>query len=157
MAISRLFLAAGATLAWLIAAVGSVAEAKEWTKITIATAGDFVPYMKIMSDGNKEGLEVDLAADLCKRMKLECTWVVQKKDIVAGLTSGKYDAIMSTMLITTKDKGVVYSIPYTVARATFAVSKSGPLANLPDTGKRVALTDTAATKAEVQSELWPRR
>jgi octopine/nopaline transport system substrate-binding protein len=149
MAISRLLLAAGATLAWLIAAAGSVAEAKEWTKITIATEGDFPPYMKITPDGRKEGLEVDLAADLCKRMKLECTWVVQEKDVVSGLTAGKYDTIMSTMLITTKDKGVVFSVPYTVIRATFAVTKSGLLADLPDTGKRVSLDDAAATKAEV--------
>src|SRR5215471_2994305 len=149
MTISRLLLAAGATLGWLLTAANPAAEAKEWTKITIATDGDFPPYMTIKPDGNKEGLEPDLAADLCKRMKLECTWVLQEKDLIPELTAGRYDAIMATMLITTKDKGVVYSVPYTVVRATFAVPKSGSLADLPDTGKRVVLDDSAAAKAEV--------
>jgi octopine/nopaline transport system substrate-binding protein len=53
---------------------------------------------------------------------------------------------MATMSITTSDKGIVYSIPYTVQRATFAVLKSGDLA---DTGKRVVLDDVAATNAEI--------
>jgi octopine/nopaline transport system substrate-binding protein len=106
MAVSRLLLAAGATLGWLLTAASTAAEAKEWTKITIATEGTLAPYMTITPDGKKEGLEVDLAADICKRMKVECTWVVQEKDVVSGLTSGKYDAIMSRMFITTRDKGV---------------------------------------------------
>jgi octopine/nopaline transport system substrate-binding protein len=149
MAISRPVLAVGAALAWLLAAADSPAEAKEWTKITMATEGDYQPYMMTAPDGKKEGLEVDLAADLCKRMKLECTWVVQENDIVPDLTVGKYDAIMSAMLITTKDKRVVYSVPYTVIRATFAVPKSGSLAELPDTGKCVSLDNAAAAKAEI--------
>jgi octopine/nopaline transport system substrate-binding protein len=149
MPISRRALAAGATLAWLLAAGGLAAHAKERSKITIATGGNFPPYMTIAPDGKKEGLEADLAADLCKRMKLECTWVVQENDIIPGLTAGKYDAIIATMVITTKDKGVVYSVPYTVMRATFAVQKGGLLADLPDTGKRVLLDDAAAAKAEI--------
>src|SRR5712692_3733181 len=95
--ISRLVLAVG-TLAWLLA--GS-ANSKEWTKVTFATDSDFVPYVKLTPDGKsvKEGLEVDLAADLCKRMKVECAWVIQEKDLVQALTAGKYDAILSTMNI----------------------------------------------------------
>jgi octopine/nopaline transport system substrate-binding protein len=38
-----------------------------------------------------------------------------------------------------------------VIRATFAVSKSSPLADLPNTGKRVSLDDAAATKAEFKT------
>src|SRR5713226_6761757 len=135
MMISRLVLAVGA-----LALLAGLANAKEWTKVTLATDSDYMPYVKLTPDGKsvKEGLEVDLAADLCKRMKVECTWVVQEKDLIPALTAGKYDAILATMNIA-KNAGVVYSVPYTTMRATFAVPKSGSLADLPDTGKRVVL------------------
>jgi hypothetical protein len=51
MPVSRLVLAASATLAWLLVVGPLPAHAKEWTKITIATEGSFPPYMTIAPDG----------------------------------------------------------------------------------------------------------
>jgi octopine/nopaline transport system substrate-binding protein len=148
---SRRLFAAGAVMAGLLLTGVPAAQSKEWSKVAIATEGDFVPYMKIAPDGTKQGFEVDLAADLCKRMQLDCTWVVEKNDdaLMPELLSGKYDAVIAALPINKRDKGIVYSVPYAVVRATFMVLKSGPLADLPDTGQRVILDDDAAARSEV--------
>jgi octopine/nopaline transport system substrate-binding protein len=126
-------------------------QAKEWKKVVIATEGAFAPYNLVRPDGKLDGYEIELAANLCGRLKLECDFVATDwNSVIPGLQAGKFDAIMSGMSITPKRKEVIaFSLPYTQAPSTFAVMKDGPLANLPDTGKRVSLDDKAATDAAV--------
>jgi len=126
-------------------------QAKEWKKVVIATEGAFAPYNLVRPDGKLDGYEIELAANLCGRLKLECDFVATDwNSVIPGLQAGKFDAIMSGMSITPKRKEVTaFSLPYTQAPSTFAVMKDGPLANLPDTGKRVSLDDKAATDAAV--------
>ena len=60
------------------------------------------------ASGALVGFEVDLAADLCKRMKAQCEVVAQAWDgIIPALQAGKYDAIMAGMSITDKRKEVI--------------------------------------------------
>ncbi|MEQ9199109.1 MAG: transporter substrate-binding domain-containing protein, partial [Rhodospirillales bacterium] len=51
------------------------AVAQDYKKITIATEGAYAPWNFKDSAGNLVGFELDLAKDLCARMKLECTIV----------------------------------------------------------------------------------
>ena len=125
------------------------ASAKDWTKIVIATEGAFPPYNMTTPDGKLVGFEIDMAHDLCARMKLECTIVAQDWDgIIPGLNAGKYDAIIAGMSITPKRREVIdFSIPYVSSPATFEVPKT--MADLPMTGERINLNDKPAADAAI--------
>ena len=80
----------------LAAGVGAdaMAQAKDWKKIKIATEGAYAPWNFTNAAGKLEGFEVDLANDLCKRMKAECEIVAQDWDgIIPALNAKKFDAI----------------------------------------------------------------
>lgn len=135
-------------IAWGLLAAQPVL-AKDWTKITIATEGAFPPYNMTMPDGKLVGFEIDMAHDLCARMKLDCTIVAQDWDgIIPGLNAGKYDAIIAGMSITPKRREVIdFSVPYVSSPATFEVPKS--MAELPMLGERIDLNDKAASDAAI--------
>ena len=130
----------------------SAAQAKDWTKVVIATEGAYMPYNGHSPDGKLIGFEIDLGNNLCARLKITCEWVAQDWDgIIPGLNAGKYDAIMDGMSITAKRQEVIdFTRNYTHSPTVFAVPKDGPLANLPDNGVRVSLDDKAAMAAAVQ-------
>lgn len=118
----------------LAAGVGTdaMAQAKDWKKIKIATEGAYAPWNFTNAAGKLEGFEVDLANDLCKRMKAECEIVAQDWDgIIPSLQAGKYDAIIAGMSITPKRMEVIdFSVPYAVTPSALAVPKSSPLAKI---------------------------
>jgi octopine/nopaline transport system substrate-binding protein len=145
----RLTITAALALAAVLAS--PLAQAKDWKKVTIATEGAYMPYNGHAPDGKLIGFEIDLANDLCARMKVTCEVVAQDwNGIIPGLTAGKYDAIMAGMSITAKRKDVIdFSRPYVSAPSTFAAKKGSALANMPDTGVRFSLDDKDAFAAEV--------
>jgi len=150
MSISLVRALAGAAL---LSALAAPAFAKDWTKVVIATEGAYAPYNMHAPDGKLVGFEIDLAADLCGRLKITCEFVAQDWDgIIPGLNAGKYDAIMSGMSITDKRLQVIdFSRSYSVSPTTFAVPKASTLAQMPATGTRVSLDDKAATEAAMKS------
>ena len=99
-------------------------------KIRIATEGAYAPWNYKDSAGNLIGFELDLAKDLCARMKADCTVVEQAWDgIIPALQAGKYDAIMAGMSITDKRKKIIsFSRAYASTPAKFVVLKSSPAA-----------------------------
>jgi octopine/nopaline transport system substrate-binding protein len=127
------------------------AQAKDWKKIVIATEGAYAPYNMHAPDGKLIGFEIDLANNLCDRLKITCDFIAQDwNGIIPGLVAGKYDAIMSGMSITAKRLEVIdFSVPYTSSPTTFAVMKDSPLAKMGDTGTRISLDDKAATDAAI--------
>ncbi|MCK6450536.1 MAG: transporter substrate-binding domain-containing protein [Alphaproteobacteria bacterium] len=135
-----------------LAATAGAAEAKDWKKVKIATEGAYEPWNFTNAQGKLEGFEVDLANDLCKRMKVECEIVAQDWDgIIPSLTAGKYDVIIAGMSITAKRKEVIdFSVPYAQTPAMLAVLKSSPLAKIP-TDKNYDL-DKNKAEAEKQVE-----
>ncbi len=112
-------------------------QAKTWTKVTIATEGAYEPWNLVQPDGKLGGFEVDLANELCKRMKVECTIVQQDWDgMIPALTAGKFDGIMAGMSITPDRLKVIdFSRAYASAPAGFLVQAQGGLAHLPGTGR----------------------
>jgi octopine/nopaline transport system substrate-binding protein len=135
-------------------ALAQAAEAKDWSKITIATTSAFMPFNGLDAYGEPVGYEIDLANDLCARMKATCTIVGQDwESLISGLNAGEYDAIMAAMSITPKRlKAIDFSRAYAQLPSTFAVPKNSALAKMPVT--RVSLDDVAATEALVK-ELTP--
>ena len=139
-------LALGAMMA--VAAAGA-AGAKEWKTVRIASEGAYPPWNATDTSGKLIGFEVELANDLCKRMKVTCEYVAQDWDgIIPALQQGKYDAIMSAMTITDERKKVIdFSAPYGTEPSVFAVLTSSPLAKALNLGaERVDLNDQGKAK-----------
>ncbi|MGG6898948.1 transporter substrate-binding domain-containing protein [Rhizobium sp. BR 315] len=153
MQISKLLLTS--VLLSVVSAGAATAQTKP-TEITIATEGAYEPWNFTGPDGKLAGFEIDLANDLCARMKVKCTIVAQDWDgLIPSLNAKKFDAIMASMIVTDKRLAVIsFSEPYAPTAAAFMVDKSGPLANLPGTGTTV---DLAADKTKVEQELQPLR
>src|SRR3712207_2362426 len=134
------------TLSILAAASGAAAQEKT---VKIATEGAYAPWNFTGAGGKLEGFEIDLANDLCTRMKVKCEIVAQDWDgIIPALQAKKYDAIMAGMTITPKRQEVInFSIPYADTPSTFLAAKNSPLAKMPGTGQTYNL-DTQQSAAE---------
>jgi octopine/nopaline transport system substrate-binding protein len=128
--------AAGIGLVALVFASGAQAQSRP-TAITIATEGAYAPWNFTGPDGKPAGFEVDLANDLCARMKLTCTIVTQDwEGLIPALTAGRFDVIMASMFITDKRLEVInFSRSYAIDPSSFAVAKSSALAKAALSGK----------------------
>ncbi len=133
-----------ALAAGLAAAVvlGPQAWAKDWKTVTVATEGSYEPWNLTKPDGTLGGFEPELAKDLCSRMKVDCKFITQDWDgMIPSLNAGKFDVIMDALSVTPERKEVIaFTAPYAATPAAFAVSKTGPLANMPGTGTTVTFT-----------------
>jgi octopine/nopaline transport system substrate-binding protein len=140
------FLAVSAVAALALALGGAAHAQKKWEKVRIATEGAYAPWNFKNAAGKLDGFEVELAAELCKRMKVTCEVVEQDWDgIIPALTAGKYDAIMAGMNITDKRLETInFSAVYAAGPHGLAVLKSSPLAKLAGTGSNFSLTSQKA-------------
>lgn len=147
-------LSAAVAAAGILLAVAMPAMAQDLPKeVHIATEGAFAPWNFTRPDGTVDGFEVDLANDLCKRMKVKCTITAQAFDgLIPSLNAGKIDAIMAAMSITPKRQEVIaFSNVYAASGQSFATTKGSPLVALPDMGTMFSLdTDEAAAMAEIE-------
>jgi octopine/nopaline transport system substrate-binding protein len=128
------------------------ASAQEAPKsITIATEGAYAPWNFTTADGKLDGLEVEIANDLCARMKMKCTIVAQDWDgLIPSLNAGKFDVIMASMFITDKRLEVMdFTQPYAVDPASFAVAKDSELGKLGMSSEKFTLNDEARAKAAI--------
>src|SRR5215510_9767453 len=132
---------AAAAAALLLVGSGALAQTKDWSTIKIATEGAYKPWNFTDPSGKLVGFEIDLAEDLCRRMKAKCEIVAQAFDgVIPALNAGKFDAIMAGMKITEKRKeAIIFTQPYGRTPSTFAVLKSSPLAKLHEQGKVYSL------------------
>lgn len=124
-------------------AVSGAAEAKEWTKVRIATEGAYPPWNNMTASGELEGFELDLAKELCARMQVECEIVAQEWDgIIPGLQSGKYDVIMAGMNITEeRQKAIDFAGPYAADPTVFSALQDSDLLDIEVGTERVNLGD----------------
>ncbi|MCF1473406.1 MULTISPECIES: transporter substrate-binding domain-containing protein [Rhizobium/Agrobacterium group] len=131
---------------------GSVTMAQDApTEIKIATEGAYAPWNFTTSDGKLDGLEIELANDLCARMKIKCTIVAQDWDgLIPSLTVGKFDVIMASMFITPKRLETIdFTQPYAVDPSGFAVPKDSALGKLGISTEKFKLEDEAPSKAAI--------
>lgn len=132
-------------------AMGAVSAQDKTVKI--ATEGAYAPWNFTGAGGKLDGFEIDLANDLCARMKVKCEIVSQDWDgIIPALNAKKYDAIMAGMNITPKRlEAINFSRPYATGSHGWGVLKDSPLAKLAGTGKRINLEkDADAAKAMIE-------
>jgi octopine/nopaline transport system substrate-binding protein len=143
---------AALALGAVVAVTGASAEAKDWKKIRIASEGAYAPWNATDANNKLVGFEVDLAADLCKRMKAECEMVAQDWDgVIPALQQGKFDAVMSAMSINEERKKVIaFSTPYAADPSVFVAMKGSPLLTLAAEPKRIDMkTMDDAKKAQL--------
>ena len=126
-------LAALAAAAFLIAAP---AQAQMKKSITLGTEGAYAPWNMTDASGKIVGFEIDLAADICARMKVECKFVAQDWDgMIPALNAGKFDGILAGMSITEeREKQIAFTDAYANGPNGLETTKSSPLAKLPGAG-----------------------
>ncbi|BBP76682.1 MULTISPECIES: transporter substrate-binding domain-containing protein [Pseudomonas] len=131
----------------------SASYATEAPVLKIATEGAYAPWNFTRPGGQLDGFEIDLARELCDRMKARCEVVAQDWDgLIPSLNAGKFDAIMAGMSITEKRQQVIgFSRPYAAPLNGFLVMDQGTLTGLPGAGRSVDLDqDEAGAKALVE-------
>lgn len=120
-------------------------------KLRVAVDTTYPPMEFEGSDGLIIGLDIDLARELAKVLKVEAEFIVMPWDgILAGLQSNRYDIIMSSMNVTPERQAQVNFVPYLSMGQVFVVKKSAkPVVNEKDlTGRTVAVqVDTTSFSA----------
>ena len=124
-----------AIVAFAVIAFFSPALATDWkpgATVRIATEGAYPPWNDTDASGKLVGFEIDLAADLCRRMKVRCAMTPRLwRGMIPALRAGAFDAIMTGVSITAKRKRIIaFSRAYAAAPAAFAVRADGPLAGV---------------------------
>jgi ABC-type amino acid transport substrate-binding protein len=120
-------------------------------KIRVAVDTTYPPMEFQADDGKIIGLDVDIAREIAKVLKVEVDFIVMPWDgILAGLQSNRYDIIMSSMNITPERSLQVHFVPYIMMGQVFVIKKSSkPIKNEKDlAGKVIAVqADTTSFTA----------
>jgi len=114
--------------------------------VKIATEGAYAPWNFTGAGGKLEGFDIDLANELCNRIRMKCEIVAQDWDgIIPALQAKKYDAIMAGMSITDERKQVIdFAGPYADSPNGYLVAKDSPIAKMPGTGQTYNLVGQQA-------------
>ncbi len=133
----------GAAIVVALAIGAGAAQAKDWTKIRIATEGAYPPFNEVGPDGQLKGFDVDIAKALCAEMHAQCTIVKQEWDgMIPALLARKFDAIVASMSITEeRKKKVAFTEKYYQTPAKFVEKKGADIAITPEglKGKRIGV------------------
>lgn len=135
----------------------AMAHAEETPLIRIATEGAYAPWNFVKPGGQLDGFEIELAHDLCNRMKVRCDISAHDWDgLIPSLNGGQIDAIIAGMSITPKRQEVIgFSRTYAAPLNGFLVTDKSSLANLPDTGKNIDLDKDEAGAQELIAQMTP--
>ena len=95
----------------------------------IASEGARPPYNYLDGNNDLAGFEIDLARDLCARMKVTCHFVAQDWDeLIPGLLNRQYDAIMAALEITDEAREkIAFTKPYIRMPSAFLARKQSEI------------------------------
>jgi octopine/nopaline transport system substrate-binding protein len=138
-------------------ALATVANADDQPLVRIATEGAYAPWNFVKPGGQLDGFEIDLAHDLCDRMKVRCEIAAHDWDgLIPSLNGGKIDAIMAAMSITPKRQEVIgFSRTYAAPLNGFLVMGNSSLVALPAGGKNFDLDKDEAGAQAVVAQMTP--
>lgn len=150
------------TLAPPLTAATKAAEV--WTEVRIASEGARPPY-NYLDNNELAGFEIDLARELCARMKVSCSFIAQDWDgLVPGLLERRYDAIMAAMEITDEAREkIAFTKPYIRMPSAFMGSRQEMITDTTPAGlagKSIGVESGGAHQTYVediykQSEIHP--
>lgn len=121
--VSLVALAVGGSHAW---AASDLERIKKSGKLLVAIDATYPP-MESEGDGGKPvGFDIDLASELAKRLGVEVEFVVMNWDgILAGLSSNRYDTIISSMNVTPDRQKSADFVEYVKMSQVFVGKKGG--------------------------------
>ncbi len=95
--------------------------------LLICTDFPYPPQEYFDANGNPQGLDIDIGNEIAKRMDLKVQYVNSVFDtIIAAVTSGKCDIILSAQNITTDRSKQISQIPYFEAGQSMVAAKGNP-------------------------------
>jgi His/Glu/Gln/Arg/opine family amino acid ABC transporter permease subunit len=99
-------------------------EASEPAQLTVALTGKYPPFSFYDQNGELSGFDVDISRRVAQELGMELKIIATEWDgILAGLLTGKFDAIIGSMAITAeREKQVDFSRPYYVSGAQLFVN-----------------------------------
>ena len=86
-------------LRWLmIACCSGLAMVHAAERLRIATEGAYPPFSFINAEGQLAGFDVDIAQELCIRLRKDCEIIaVPWAELLPGLAAGRYEVIVASM------------------------------------------------------------
>lgn len=120
--------------------------------LRVAVDATYPPMEFEGPDGKPTGFDVDFAAELAKRLGVRAEFVVMNWDgILAGLTSQRYDVIMSSMNVTPERKQVADFVEYLQMAQVFVTKPGGAVASTAElAGRSVAVQADTTSHSAVQ-------
>ena len=117
--------------------------------------GNYPPFTQTEADGSVTGFEIDLAKDLCRRMRARCDLVkTDFAQLLPKLNNGELDAVIASLTITEKrQKEVDFSNSYHHIPSAWIAAAGTVTAVLPGgmQGKVVTVLKGSPREAWVQS------
>lgn len=99
--------------------------------VTIGTEAPFPPYMQFTTEGELDGFEHQLMAEVCVRAQLTCDWqLVTFGELIPGVMEGRFDVVLGGMAITSERRDLVdFTTPYLIdgSSSWFYGPKGAPL------------------------------
>ena len=126
----------------------SLAQAKH---LLICTDFPYPPQEFFDANGNPQGLDVDLGNEIANRLGLKVQYVNSVFDtIIAAVTSGKCDIILSAQNITTDRSKQISQIPYFEAGQSMVAAKGNPqnINSTSDLCGKSAAAESGTTEAD---------
>jgi polar amino acid transport system substrate-binding protein len=113
---------------WPLGCLAANASRDGWRTVRIASEGARPPY-NYLENNKLAGFEIDLARDLCARVKVSCSFIAQDWDgLIPGLLGHRYDAIMAAMEITGEARQkIAFTKPYIRMPSVFLTAKVPPI------------------------------
>jgi polar amino acid transport system substrate-binding protein len=109
---------------WPPGCLAANASRDGWRTVRIASEGARPPY-NYLENNKLAGFEIDLARDLCARVKVSCSFIAQDWDgLIPGLLGHRYDVIMAAMEITGEGRQkIAFTKPYIRMPSAFMTLK----------------------------------
>ncbi|MCE2918204.1 MAG: ABC transporter substrate-binding protein [Rubrivivax sp.] len=116
-------------LALLIPATVAAQASTALPVLRIGVEGAYPPFSELGTDGKLKGFDIDVANEVCKRLKRRCELVQAEFDaMIPALRARKFDAIVASMSITPERlKAVDFSDKYYFTPARVVLRKGSTL------------------------------
>ncbi len=134
----------GATVANHLEAV------KQAGVIKVGTSADYPPFESVDASGNKVGFDIDLMAEIAKRLGVKLEWVDMPFDsLIAAVQEGKLDASISAFNYDAdRDEKIDFSDAYYTSEDAFTVADgfTGEIVNPEDVADLKVCVQTGTTQ-----------
>ena len=89
--------------------------------LRIGASPTYPPYLGLMSDGSRYGIDAELATQICTRGGFDCAWVdLSVPDLIPALMAGEIDIVLGGIgYSVSRDQLVDFTCPYHVTEEAF--------------------------------------